>query len=339
MKRPSPSGTVAARSLLRVVDFCRARGHDADTLCRGLGLSIEQLAAPEARVSYELAERLGERALALTCEPSFGLHLAKDVTGTRHVDAGLLLLMASPTVRVALDRMIKHQRYWGDGERARLRPAPSGIAIGYTLQSSSGQFARHADECAMAEIALGLRTLSGPSALARVVRFRHSAPRDLDLHREIFACPIEFDRDRTELELADAVLDAPMKHANDAFFAIFEQEVERALARLPASENTSGGVRAALRLALANGCSLSATARALGVSPRTLQRRLSAEGTSFAELVDAIRRETAIAHLARRTPTGEIAALVGYADVTAFHHAFRRWTGSSPAQFVERSAD
>jgi AraC-like DNA-binding protein len=65
---------------------------------------------------------------------------------------------------------------------------------------------------------------------------------------------------------------------------------------------------------------------------RTLQRRLREEGTSFAAIVDALRREMALAYLDRRVSIPEVAQLLGYADTTAFHHAFRRWTGSSPAR-------
>ena len=91
--------------VLRIVEFCRARGHDADALCRDIGLTPAALAEPDARVGYDVAAVVGERALALTGDDNLGLHLAEDVRDTRQFDAGLLLLMASPTVRVALERM------------------------------------------------------------------------------------------------------------------------------------------------------------------------------------------------------------------------------------------
>jgi AraC-like DNA-binding protein len=59
---------------------------------------------------------------------------------------------------------------------------------------------------------------------------------------------------------------------------------------------------------------------------------LQAEGTSFAELVDALRREMAAAYLDQRVPVQEIAWLLGYAEPSAFHHAFKRWTGTTPEQ-------
>ena len=317
--------------VLRVVELCRRRGHDVDALCARAGLTQAALAVPDARVLYATAARLGEAALEITGDESFGLHLATDVRDVGSYDAGTLLLMASPTVRVALERMVAYQRYWGDGDRATLVRAHGGITIRYRVPGAEGAYARHADECAMAEMTIGVQVLTGRPLRPRLVRFRHAAPRSREEHDAMFACPIEFQASHTEISFDDAVLDTPMQHANDVFFGIFEQQVDRALARLPVATRTSEAVRATVRGALAGGgCTLAGTARALGVSTRTMQRRLHAEGTSFAELVDALRRVMAVAYLERGVPIQEVASLLGYGDATAFHHAFRRWTGSSP---------
>ncbi len=212
-----------------------------------------------------------------------------------------------------------------------------GVAVRYDLPGARGIYARHADECAMAEIAIGVRALSGRDLAPRVVRFRHAPPRALDAHQAVFRCPIEFCAAHTEIELDESACATPMAHANATFAAIFEHEVERAIARLPAGARASENVRAAVRAALASGgASLAATARLLRVSPRTLQRQLQAERTSFAEVVDAVRRELARAYLDRGISIPEVAALLGYADETAFHHAFRRWTGSTPRRHATR---
>ncbi len=323
--------------VLRVVAFCRDRGHDVEVLCATSGLSLSGLAEPDARVSYETAARVGERALELTCDEHFGLHLAQDVHATGSFDAGMLLLMASPTVRACLERMVANQRYWGDGARATLQRRPSGLAVRYVMPGpGSRTYARHANECAMAELALGVRVLSGEPLSARVVRFQHPRPSSTAEHRALFGCPIEFASEHTEIELDDVVLDARLQHANAAFAAIFEQQIERALARLPPATSVLANTRAVARAALAGGgCTLSGTARALGSSTRTLQRQLRVEGTSFNAIVDALRRELAIAYLERGLPVPEIASLLGYADTTAFYHAFRRWTGSSPARYAQ----
>jgi AraC-like DNA-binding protein len=295
---------------------------------------------PDARVSYAAAARLGEIALEVTGDDNFGLHLATDLRDVGNFDAGALLLMTSPTVRVALDRMVAHQRFWGDGDRATLVPIRGGATVRFVLHGAEGAYARHSEECAMAEITIGLQVMTGKSVRPKLVRFRHSSPPALDEHRALFGCPIEFDAAQTEITFDDSVLETPMQHANDLFFAIFQQQVDRALARLPGTTRTSEVVRAAVRGALAGGgCTLAGTARAIGVSSRTMQRRLHAEGTSFAEVVDVLRREMAVAYLDRGMAIPEVASLLGYADTTAFHHAFRRWTGSSPLRHAASAGE
>jgi AraC-like DNA-binding protein len=332
-----PSSTIAARMVLRILDHCRSRGVDADALCRELALNPAALAEPGARIPYETIALVGERALALTGDEAFGLHLAGDVGRREQLDAGLLLAMASPTVLIALQNVARYQRFWGDGDRTKLVRLRDGVLIRYALPGARGAYARHADECAMAEIAIGVRALSGRDLAPRAVRFRHAPPRALDEHHQLFRCPVEFCAAHTEMELDESACSTPMAHANATFSSIFEQEVSRAIARLPAAARASENVRATVRAALASGgATLAATARLLRVSPRTLQRQLQAERTSFADVVDALRRELAGAYLDRGLSIPDVAALLGYSDETAFHHAYRRWTGSTPGRHAAR---
>ncbi|MDB4973409.1 MAG: AraC family transcriptional regulator [Myxococcaceae bacterium] len=326
------SGSISARMLLRAVELCRRRGHDVSSLAQAAGIDPKLLADPEARIPYALGADLSERVLALTADENFGLHLAQDVEDSANFDAGVLLLMASASVRAALERMVLVQRYWGDGPRLTFQVHDGGATLCYLLPGARGAYARHADECMMAELVLGIRKLTGKPLSPTWVRFRHRAPRNLGEHEALFHCELGFAAAHTEVAFDDAVLDTPMHDANAAFCAIFEQQVQRALARLPETCSASADVRSAVHAALASGqCTLAGTASRLGVSTRTLQRRLQHEGTSFAGLIDALRRELASAYLARGLPIAEVASLLGYADGTAFHHAFRRWNGVSPA--------
>ncbi|MBS2019531.1 MAG: AraC family transcriptional regulator [Deltaproteobacteria bacterium] len=333
-------GTISTRVVVRIVDFVARRGHDAEALCRSAGVALSTLRDADARVPYALADRLGERAVEVTGDANLGLHLAGDVQDTGIFDAGLLMLMASASVRVALERMERHQRYWGDGQRCTLIPIRGGVSIRYFLDGASALARRHADECALAEMVIGVRFLSGAHIAPRVVRFRHAEPRDTREHTSLFGAPLEFDAAHTELVLDDDVLDLELRHANEAYCAIFREQVERVLASLPSPGRLSDEVRAAAHAALTAGdCTVEGTARALGLSTRTLQRRLREEGTSFSALVDALRRELALEHVGRGTSIPEIAWLLGYADATAFQHAFRRWTGTTPERMRAERLD
>jgi AraC-like DNA-binding protein len=327
-------GQISARMALRVVQFVAQRGHDAESLYRSVGLHLPSMKEEGARVPYAVVEELGERAAEMTGDPNIGLHLAGDVRDTRNFDAGVLLLMASPTVRAVLARMTRYQRYWGDTERSKLLPVRGGLAVRWSLHATSARGARHIDECAMAEIVLGLRVLTERHVVPRVVRFRHASPADRREHDELFDCSLVFGAQHTELELDDAVLEIPMPQANEAYASIFLQQVERAIERLPRGREMAEEVRAVARAALAGGaCTLATTARSLGISARTLQRRLHADGTSFGALLDALRCELALGYLQEQRGVMEIAMLIGFSDGSAFHHAFKRWTGTTPERY------
>jgi AraC-like DNA-binding protein len=327
--------TVAARVLLRSVEFCRRRGHDPERLCRSVGLSYELLLEQRARIPFPLVRALGLRALALTGDEYFGLHLAEDVQDESQYDIGLLVLMASETLGDALDRVQRHARFWGDGQRVRFEPSADGLAIFPLIPGPLDDVTRHGHECALAEIVLGARKLCGVNVRPRVVRFQHRAPEHTDEHRRVFDCPLEFGARRSQLVFGAEELATPMVNANRAFLRVFERQLEETIARLPTTAQASAAVRAVAESALrSGGTDLARTARLLAMSERTLQRRLQAEGTSFAEILDSARREMALAFLARGLPLAEIAELLGYADGSAFHHAFKRWTGRAPTNFA-----
>lgn len=109
------------------------------------------------------------------------------------------------------------------------------------------------------------------------------------------------------------------------------------LQRLPKGEAAADAVRRCLSGELCNGQpTLEQIAPRLHMSPRTLHRRLDDEGTSFRQVLTDVRRELATRHLKeRQLPVSEIAFLLGFSEASAFHGAFKRWTGNAPIAFRE----
>jgi AraC-like DNA-binding protein len=323
-------GAIAAHVLARVLAYARTRGIDTAAACRHVGIDHAALERPDARVSYALAEALGTHVEALAGDDNFGLHLGQLVIDSIEHDPAVLAMMASPDVRSALEKMQQTQRFWGDGARAQLCfDADRGATFRWTSPMQSPRARRHADECAMAEFVSGLRALAGPHLRAQRVRFVHPAPVDAAEHRAFFLCPIEFDATHTELSLDAATLDAPMPNANARFEQVFDRQVARAIDQLGTSEDLVSRVRAEVRASLRS-CSLDRVARALHTSARSLQRRLSDAETSFAAIVDDARRDAALDALSRGASIAEVSDALGYADSSAFSHAFKRWTGTTP---------
>jgi AraC-like DNA-binding protein len=109
--------------------------------------------------------------------------------------------------------------------------------------------------------------------------------------------------------------------------------VRQRLERIPPTNALSHRVRHLVAAELSNGVDSDAVARKLHMSRRTLHRQLASEGTSFKKEVDDLRRELATQYLAeRRMAIAEIAFLLGFSEASAFHRAFKRWNGSTPAE-------
>jgi AraC-like DNA-binding protein len=113
--------------------------------------------------------------------------------------------------------------------------------------------------------------------------------------------------------------------------------LDEMVAALPRRDDLSAQVRAALAADLRGGPTLEGVAARLGVPPRSLQRRLAAEGTSYNGLLDQVRHELALRYLRQRElALVEVAFLLGFAEQSVFQRAFRRWTGTSPAEWRRR---
>ena len=124
----------------------------------------------------------------------------------------------------------------------------------------------------------------------------------------------------------------PFMTANDAVWQTFEPALQRRLTTLEAAAPLSERVRSVLLESLPSGeASIEATARRLGLSARTLQRRLKPEGTSFKEIVQTTREKLAC-HYLTNTQLGyaEISFLIGFDEPSSFFRAFRVWTGETP---------
>ena len=132
-----------------------------------------------------------------------------------------------------------------------------------------------------------------------------------------------------------ATWDMPVTTADDGMVRVLEEQADRLLARLTLSTDLVGGIRTELGDQLAGGdTGLDATARSLGMSGKTLQRRLTDEGLSFAEIVDEMRLEASKLRLADRSLSlRDVAYLVGFDEQSSFSRAFKRRTGVSPRAY------
>ncbi|HEX9169736.1 MAG TPA: helix-turn-helix domain-containing protein, partial [Roseiarcus sp.] len=157
---------------------------------------------------------------------------------------------------------------------------------------------------------------------------------DLKEFERFFGCPVEFGKPHDQMTFSNETLALPLVTGDPHLLETLRPFCEEA-AR---SRNTpAGSIRAAveneIQRTLPHGRAQAETvAKSLAVSPRTLAHRLAEEGTTFADVLDHMRRSLAAQYLHESNFTlAQIGWLLGYEGPTSFHHAFKRWTGRSPS--------
>jgi len=167
------------------------------------------------------------------------------------------------------------------------------------------------------------------------VYFKHAARGDPAVYVEHFNCPVYFESGRDALLVSEECLSVPNKLGDETIAQFFDQHLEQELAKLADTDSLEKRVRLAVAKMLSEGVpSLSLIASSLGMSARTLQRRLSDQEQSFQNLVDQARRELA-QQLLRESDysLAEIAFLTGFAEQSGFTRAFKRWSGETPRSY------
>jgi AraC-like DNA-binding protein len=235
-------------------------------------------------------------------------------------------------VREAFGRCVRYGRLIGDAGTLRIEEDRSAVRI--VLAVDAG-VARPADEAIDALLALQVRTarlLRESRALSplRVLLERREPSPSEPFHR-CFRAPITFAAGVNLLEFARSDFEAPLLAGNADLTRRVDEVLARYVARLDGRQIVSR-LRAAIVERLPDGePAQDAVARALGLSARTLQRRLTDEGTSYQDVLDGARAELARAYLDEGWSVTEAAFMLGFADISSFSRAFRRWTGQRPS--------
>ncbi|MFD4023165.1 AraC family transcriptional regulator [Streptomyces sp. NPDC058576] len=179
--------------------------------------------------------------------------------------------------------------------------------------------------------------LIGRRIALRWATFAFPPPPYADEYQQLFGCPVRFGAERTGAGFAAHHLGAPLVRDEADLALMLRRAPFELLSRRAYGTTVAEQVRRALVRALGDSPrlpELGETAARLAVSPATLRRRLAADGTSYKELKDTVRRDAAIVGLAEGDePIAELAARLGFSEDTAFHRAFRRWTGTTPGAY------
>lgn len=273
-------------------------------------------------------------------DPRLGIHLARDAGRDLF---GVLSFSArvSPTLREACRRIVRYVRLSNDAVDVVFdEDADGNGALRHRVEGEPLCLGRHDNEFFVTVIVEEARRLTQAAASPRRVWVAHAPPRGIRLDEELRVGAVTYEAGENGVEYAARDLDTPLVTADAALLEYLDAQAQSTLAALSASRGVVATAHAALRERLEGAApTLDVLAKALGVSARSLQRRLADEGTSFQAVLDDVREAVARTHVAEgRLSLGEVAHRVGYAEVRPFLRAFKRWTGLTPTQYREQAA-
>ena len=318
-------GAIALPAILR------GRGIDADALITQVGLPVAVFDHPDNVIPFA---KLGE----LT-------HLAAERTGLSDIglracmQTGLVMLGTvgyrvgnSATVGAGLASLQSYLHLHDEGAAPYFHREGSLAVLGYEVLEPDLVGAEQIVFGALAIAANLLREICGVGFALLEVNFAYRAPSDTSAFSAHFAAPVRFDADRNAVVFDAAILGRPIAGANALFHDFLTSQV-REKERLGEGRVARDRIQRVMRTLLATACiSQDEVARAFGMNRRTFARRLQENGTTFRELLDAVRFDAARGLLRGSVVSLEdVANRLGYADATAFARAFRRWSGASPA--------
>jgi AraC-like DNA-binding protein len=279
-----------------------------------------------ARILETTAQRTGDKA--------FGLHFGARIN-PKTIGCLAYAVMNSPTVAAAFETAGRYIHLHNEAAQLTFVEDKDLSSWSYALMDLHPAQSRQFVDYGMAAALNVIRAMVGSSWSPREVHFVHQEREIMPAYGEVFRSPVVFACSTNAFVMDTDFCRRPIPAADPNLYRILISYLDDVLSRMPKPDGMVTPIRAAIaQLTKEGGLKLARAAKALGMSPRTLQRQLKQRGLSFAELVEDTRRALALEYLEHRENTlTEIAFLLGYSEVSAFNRAFKRWTGKTPMAY------
>ncbi len=312
-------------------------GLDTRPLLRDAGLSRALIGNPEQMLPARAAIRLLELSASASGCLTFGLRMAERRS---LADLGMvsLLIALQPTLRDALTIITEHRNRINTNLVLHVDEHDDVVVLREEFALHPPIPSRQAND-----LALGVLNQVGATVLASAWRplcvsfsYEQPPPGEREIYRRMFDCPIQFGAEFDGIVLERKALDEPNPRADAALGAHARYLVDAMVG--PVNRTIAQRVEESIMLRLPTGrASIGATADALGLNLRTLQRRLRIEETSFTDLLERVRGQQAARYLANsRLRLTDVADLLGYSSLAAFSRWYAERFEESPSAARKR---
>jgi AraC-like DNA-binding protein len=297
------------------------------------GLTGEQIEDQDSRITVRAQIKFLSVVANALQDPLLGFHIAQSADFR---ELGLLYYVAasSETLGEVLQRAARYSSTANEGLSLKYRLGPD-ISIELSYVGVARQSDRQQIECFVTLLLRLCRQLSGVRLVPSRLRLVHRSDNERSEFAAYFGGNVDFSAGVDELTFAQKTRDMVVVSADRYLNRLLVASCEEALSRRRASQGSfRSAVENAIVPLLPHGkARLSEISRRLGLSQRTCARRLSSEGLTFSQVLEALRADLARQYLADQDLSiCRIAWLLGYQEVSSLTHAFKRWTGQTPRE-------
>jgi AraC-like DNA-binding protein len=321
---------IRAAALEGFVPLMHELGINGLALIAGAGLDQDGTASPDSIISFAAFLDVMAAARKISGLQHIGLMLAERQSMSVLGPLGLAIAHA-PNVREAIGELNEHIHLHNTGNSVRL-VTEGEIAMWRLEVLLMGRPGINQHEDLALSIAVSiLRSLLGRDWSPELITLQRRAPMNTAPYRQAFRCAVEFEAEHSQVVFDGNVLDNTIAQSNSQLYDILKSH----LRGLDASGNLDYAteVQQIILHAMKSGeCALPRVATMLGTSQRTLQRRLALEGRTFRDELETVRCRVAMHYLEETTiPLTSVSMTLGYSNLAAFSHAFRKMAGMSPS--------
>jgi AraC-like DNA-binding protein len=341
---PPPSQqVVSALVVQQCIRLAKSRGMATESFLKGAGITREQLALPHVQLSFLPVQQQLRRVLEEMQDPLIGLRISALIN---LATLGVLgyVVQTSSTLQDLIATTIRFDLLLSNVGRSWQRMEGNTALWGWDCHIEDELVRRNAVDCVTGCRAVMMVSLLRRRTTSPVlgVRFAHSAPKDPELLREyenFFGCPVLFNQKESALLIAPDALPQTLSLADPELHSRLEEHASLLLNKRVGSVTLVDQVRGAVRGRLVQGTAPTREeiAESLGMSGRTLHRRLQEDGSSFRDILDDIRLQLARDYLRDSTLTVEaIAQKLGFQESQSFIRWFRPLAGTTPGEFRQQ---
>jgi AraC-like DNA-binding protein len=320
-------------------DVVEELGGDSAAIARRVGLPVEALFADDVLVEDVVLARVLEiGAVELGC-PDLGLRVAarQDVSLLGPL---ALAIQNAPSIGEALEATSRYLFVHAPGMRIWLQPDPDGVrgveALRYDVTPPGIAPPRQGTDVSLGSLHRAIVSLVGGSYGLRTVDLPHQPLAPRHVYEDFFGAQVRFGRPAALLRLPSSLGDLPLVVRDES---VRQMALDFLARQSPVGDAVlASQTRGVLQQLLGTGApSITVVAHLLDLHPRTLQRRLADEGTTFAAVLDDVRRDVARRHLvATELPLSQVAGLLGFSEQAVLSRACRRWWGLTPGDVRRR---